>query len=253
MRAECLPNTLLPLPDQVWGLKYLVFDTATDETVVGAVDDGEISYSHRESSDDRGRPVHSQGLVAAVESAVEALGGWTEVDRIVAGCGPGTFTGIRIGLSTAQGLSLSSGRPASGFSTLEGIAFGMASATASGNQLRLAVIDARRGEVFAALYGPDGDEIWPAFVSSPEELADRLTGLGGDVLAGGSGAIRFSDELSRAGAEVPAPDADLHRLSPASICDVAVYLGGPDSNFLPLEPIYLRLPDAQLWIQRDAK
>jgi tRNA threonylcarbamoyladenosine biosynthesis protein TsaB len=234
-------------------LKSVIFDTATDETVVAGSDDGELKFSHREASDDNGRPRHSQGLVEAIEEAAGALGGWSEVDSIAAGCGPGTFTGIRIGLATAEGLSLSSGKPAFGFSTLEAIAFGMSDEASASGQLRLAVIDARRSEVFAALYGLDGEERWEAFVSSPEQLAARLVDLDADVLAGGSGAIRFSDELTRAGATVPAPDAELHRLSPASICDLAGGAGGPEDKSRPLEPIYLRPPDAQLWIQRDTK
>lgn len=228
-------------------MKIVAFDTATDDTVVGARDGSQLTFGFSEEPNGKGRPRHSQSVLEAADAAAASLGGWSSVERIAVGLGPGTFTGIRIGIATARGLALGTGIPATGFSTLDAL-----SAVPAGEEedsFRLAVIDARRGEAFAALYRPDGAAEWPAAVYSPEALCERVAGLGLPVIAGGSGAIRFSDELIRAGASVPGTEAGIHRLSPDSICET----GAAGSSTDPLEPIYLRLPDAQLWLQRDGK
>lgn len=228
-------------------MKIVAFDTATDDTVVGARDGSEIAFGFAEGPDEKGRPRHSQSVLEAAEAAAESLGGWGSVDRIAVGLGPGTFTGIRIGIATARGLALGTGIPATGFSTLD--ALSAVPTDVETDDFRLAVIDARRGEAFAALYRADGNPEWPAAVHSPEALCDRVAGLSRPVIAGGSGAIRFRDELIRAGASVPGTESGIHRLSPDSICETGAASGSTD----PLEPNYLRLPDAQLWLQRDGK
>lgn len=229
-------------------MKIVAFDTATDDTVVGARDGREVTYGFVEGPDVKSRPRHSQSVLGAAEAAAASLGGWEEVDRIAVGLGPGTFTGIRIGVATARGLALGTGIEAAGFSTLDALALGLAEGS-DPDASRLAVIDARRGEAFAALCRPDGTPEWPAAVLEPGELCERVAGLGLPVIAGGSGAIRFRDELIRAGASVAGAEAGIHRLSPDSICETGAAAGSND----PLEPIYLRLPDAQLWLQRDGK
>lgn len=238
-------------------MKLVAFDTATDDTVVGAHDGVELTFGFTLGASESGRPQHSQKLLGAVEEAAQALGGWDQVDRIAVGVGPGTFTGIRIGVATARGLALGSGVNAVGFSSLDALAFAMRpSYSPEGDRgsiptdaSRLAVIDARRGEAFAALYEPDGVLKWPPTVCTPEELCERVAESGLSIAAGGSGAIRFRDELIRAGAFVADAGASIHRLSPNSICESAAAAGISD----PLEPNYLRLPDAQLWLQRDGK
>jgi len=72
---------------------------------------------------------------------------------------------------------------------------------------RLAVLDARRGEVFAALYSPAGERLWEPLVTAPAELAERVAELPSSPLAAGSGAVRFRDELASRGVDVP-EDAD---------------------------------------------
>ena len=226
-------------------MKVIGFDTATDDTVVAATRDGETVFELLAGPGPEGRPVHSEVLLSAVNEAAEALGGWPEVNRVAVGTGPGTFTGIRIGISTATGISLSTGVELAAVSTLEALALPM-----KNGRPVLAVLDARRGEVFAAMYGKDGSEQWAPFASDPAELATRLNGLDVAPKVGGPGAVRFRDELTRAGVEIAAPEAGIHRLSGRSICDLGV-LAARAGQTNPLEPTYLRIPDAQLWLQRD--
>jgi tRNA threonylcarbamoyladenosine biosynthesis protein TsaB len=207
-----------------------------------------------------GNPRHSTALLAEVERAAQASGGWEQVGLIAVGRGPGSFVGIRIGLATARGLAVSTGVPAVGICTLDALGRAMTEkASLSAVPMRgierqkhngsLAVLDARRGEAFVALYSPRGERLWEPAVISPEALAERLSGLPAPPWAAGSGAVRFRQELADRGVDIP-DDADpLHRVSARHVCALAGTggYGGGDS----LDPIYLRLPDAQRWRERD--
>jgi tRNA threonylcarbamoyladenosine biosynthesis protein TsaB len=183
-----------------------------------------------------------------VERAVAAAGGWDEVDRIAVGLGPGSFTGLRVGAATARALGLSRGLPASGVCTLD--ALGRALCEATGGSHRLAVIDARRGEVFAALYASGGERLWDPLVSAPGALAERVAELPQPPLAAGSGAVRFHRQLASQGVEIP-DDADpVHRVAARHICALgAAGANGVDAG--PPTPIYMRPPDAERWRERD--
>jgi tRNA threonylcarbamoyladenosine biosynthesis protein TsaB len=227
-------------------LKILGFDTATDDTVVAATDQGETVFEKLIGPGGNGRPVHSEMLLATMNEAAGELGGWADINRIAVGIGPGTFTGIRIGIATANGLALSAGIELVGVSTLEALALPMR----GGGEEVLALLDARRGEVFAALYGPDGEEKWPPVACPPEELIARVAELDRSPRVGGPGAVRFIDELTRAGMEIAGPEAAIHHLSGRYVCELGARAGRVDQS-IPLEPLYLRVPDAQLWLQRD--
>src|SRR4029079_8026141 len=101
----------------------------------------------------QGRPRHATGLLTEAERAAEAAGGWEAVDLLGVGLGPGTFTGVRVGIATAHGLRVSRGLPARGVCTLDALARGIREAVEGAPAL--AVLDGWRGEVFAALYAPD--------------------------------------------------------------------------------------------------
>jgi tRNA threonylcarbamoyladenosine biosynthesis protein TsaB len=195
-----------------------------------------------------GSPRHSTALLAEIERAVEVAGGWAAVGAIAVGLGPGSFTGIRIGLATARGLAAGTGLPARGACTLDAIGLALGPPAGPG-RTRLAVLDARRGEVFAALYSAAGERLWEPLVLPPEGLAERVAGLPEPPLAGGSGAIRFRDELGDCGVEAP-DDADpVHRVGARHICALAEAAPGRAGD--GLAPIYLRPPDAERWRERD--
>jgi tRNA threonylcarbamoyladenosine biosynthesis protein TsaB len=187
-------------------------------------------------------------LLAEVERAVAATGGWDEVGAIAVGRGPGSFVGIRIGLATARGLAASTGLPATGVCTLDALGRALIeSPTAEAPSL--AVLDARRGEVFAALYGGSGERLWEPFVALPEALGERLAELPAPPRAAGSGALRFRDELASRGVEVPDDGDPVHRVAARHVCALAASTGGKDAG--GLAPIYLRVPDAERWRERD--
>jgi tRNA threonylcarbamoyladenosine biosynthesis protein TsaB len=225
----------------------LGFDTATPDVAVAVVRDGEAIGDVQLGAD--AGPRHATELLPQIEGAVAEAGGWDAIGAIAVGIGPGSFTGLRIGIATARALGQGLSKPLRAVGTLDALARGIAERPGAERRAVLAVTDARRNQVFAALRGGAGEEVWEPFVASPEELAERIAELPQTPLAGGDGSLRFRQDLERAGAEV-LPDADPgHRLSARHTAELAE--GLPDAAPGEIRPIYLRLPDAQLWIERD--
>lgn len=185
-----------------------------------------------------------------IERAVAKAGGWEAVDRLAVGVGPGSFTGVRVAIATVRALGLSRGLPLSGICTLDPI--GRAIGEIAAESVRLAVLDARRGEVFSALYSANGERLWGPLVSSPEELSERVGVLAAPPLAAGSGAVRFRQQLAGRDVEVPEDADPVHRIAARHICALAATesAGAADSD--SVVPIYLRPPDAERWRERDS-
>jgi tRNA threonylcarbamoyladenosine biosynthesis protein TsaB len=225
------------------------FDTATADTSVCAAHDGDVVFESLRGLSEKGGPQHTTALLAEVERAAEAVGGWEAVERIAVGIGPGSFTGLRVGIATARALGLSRRLPLSGVGTLDALARGLGEM--AGDRNRLAVLDARRGEVAAACYSAGGERLWGLQLSSPEQLAGRIAELPEAALGGGSGAVRFRQQLTSRAVEIP-DDADpVHRVAARHICALAAAMPGEDESD-SVAPIYLRPPDAERWRERDS-
>jgi tRNA threonylcarbamoyladenosine biosynthesis protein TsaB len=196
-----------------------------------------------------GRPLHTAVLLEEVGRAAAAAGGWQEVERIAVGLGPGIFTGLRVGIATAKGLGLARGLPVRGAGTLDALARGLGEAAP--DRARVAAIDARRGEVYAAAWSADGEHLWGPLIDRPGKLAERLAALPRAAICGGSGAIRFRQQLASRGVEIP-DDADpVHRVAARHVCALAT-AAADEEEAAPVAPIYVRPPDAQRWRERDS-
>jgi tRNA threonylcarbamoyladenosine biosynthesis protein TsaB len=205
---------------------------------------------------------HSHELLPELERLIaESQTSWEEVESIAVGIGPGTFTGLRIGVATARALGQALGvglRPVSSLEALA-VAAGGESDAASGH-LVLSLIDARRRQVFAALYrftrrrellsgidpgdGSALDRIWEPFVVEPWELLQRLKELDPAPVCVGDWAIKSRRQLEDAGASVPPSGSGLHAVSALHLCKLAIGV----KPVVPevVYPIYLRLPDAEI-------
>lgn len=207
-------------------------------------------------------PGHATRLLDLARELLDGAGvGWDQIERIAVGVGPGTFTGLRVGIATARGLAQSLAVELVGVSSLRALADGALAQQSAGSDMCgedgvLAVIDARRGEAFAAAYerGADGA---PRELSVPAALAPEL--LGGVLvraqealdpqprawLAVGDGAIRYRGQLEAAGARVPGDGSPLHGISAAAICSLGARApaGG---GYGEIVPDYRRRPDAEL-------
>jgi tRNA threonylcarbamoyladenosine biosynthesis protein TsaB len=232
-----------------WALITVGFDTATDDTAACATREGEVVHEALLGLSEKGGPQHTTALLKEVEQAAEAVGGWGSVGRIAVGMGPGSFTGLRVGIATARALGLSRGVPVSGVGTLDALGRGLGEV--AGPMARLAVLDARRGEVVATLYSSAGERLWGPLLASPEELGERIVAMQEPALCAGSGAVRFRQQLASRGIDIP-DDADpVHRIAARHICALAAAGPGEDESD-SVAPIYLRPPDAERWRERDS-
>jgi tRNA threonylcarbamoyladenosine biosynthesis protein TsaB len=215
----------------------LAFDTATAATTVALCSPG-TAVEARDDPPPGQRPGHVSRLMPLIVDVMSSARiGWNDVDRIAVGVGPGTFTGLRIGIATARGLAYATGIPLVGTSTLRSLALNLEGTVA-------AVLDARRGEVFAAVWRAPDQPVLPPAALAPAKLAKAIEELDEPVLAIGPGAIEFRQVLERAGASIPDDSSELHRVTAINHCRLARELpaGAPDKVL----PDYLRLPDAEI-------
>ncbi len=211
-------------------MKILAFDTATSATAVALLDtDADAVIQRRDDPAPGERPRHTTRLMALIVDVLEEAGAdWGEVDRLAVGIGPGTFTGLRIGIATAHALARARGIPLVGVCTLHALARGAADcADAGGEEAIMAVIDARRGEVFAAGWSiadarrADGRPLVTPAALAPDALADELRSTARRWLAVGDGAVEFRPALERSGARIPEEDSERNRVSAVEHCRLA--------------------------------
>jgi tRNA threonylcarbamoyladenosine biosynthesis protein TsaB len=191
----------------------LAFDTATEVATSALVDDGEVLGE---------RSSRAATLLEDVDALLRQAGAHPrDLGALAVGVGPGSFTGVRVGLATARGLALALGLRGAGVSTLDALAAGAPGA--------IPVVDARRREVFSLVEGQ------PA-VLAPGEL---------DVAPGsvcvGDGAVRYRAALEEKGAVVPPDDDERHLPRARFHAQLAGELGPVEA----IEPLYLRVPDAE--------
>lgn len=170
---------------------------------------------------------HSERLGGLARDAVAEAGGFGVVDRIAVTVGPGSFTGLRVGLAFAQGLGAALNRPVVGVSTLDALA-----ASAEADDIA-ALIDARRGQVYARFWR-DGVADGPSEALPLDQAAERIAALRPGAVLVGSGAALFAETPS-------AVILDLAGPSPEALARLAA---GLDPAAAPPSPLYLRAPDA---------
>ena len=230
----------------------LAFDTATPATTVALSGVGDAVYTARHDPLPGERPGHATHLLPLVALVLERAGvGWHGVERIAVGVGPGTFTGLRIGIATARALARARGIPVVAVSTLQSLALATprAGLVPAGLDTVLAVLDARRGEVFTASWRMDevrefDSALLLPHALAPDALAELVAPLGPTTLAIGNGALAFREALERSGSFIPEDDSLLHRVTATNHCRLAERLQGsvPDD----VRPDYLRAPDAEI-------
>jgi len=207
-------------------MRVLVIDTALGFCTAGVF---EVAGRDIRPLGLRSEPMtkgHSERLGGLARDAVADAGGFAGLDRIGVTVGPGSFTGLRVGLAFAQGLSAALNLPVVGVSTLDALAAG------EGGKTVAALIDARRGQVYARLWR-DGAPLGPPGALSLDAAAEAVRGLGQGVILVGSGAALVADDSARV-VEAEGPD-------PAAIARLAA---AADPAAAPPRPLYLRAPDA---------
>jgi tRNA threonylcarbamoyl adenosine modification protein YeaZ len=207
-------------------MRILALETSTPLGSVALVEAGQVRSSLTHDEPNR----HAERMLGLIDGALEALG-WDpqSVERVAVGVGPGTFTGIRVGLALAQGLSLGLSADAVGVGSLRIVALGH---PAADPRTRVVVRDARRQEYFVAAYTAEGEELM-----APTPVAqERVAGLVRERF--GSGVVVLGDRLAGL-----AWDHETECQYPLA-GPLGLYASGLDPTENPLCPQYVRGPGA---------
>ena len=233
-------------------MRVMALDTTSRGGSVALVDDGQL-VDERAGDASRTHGERLPGELAAL--GVE----WSSVDVFAVAAGPGSFTGLRIGIATIQGLALVNKRPAVGVSALEALAQ-LASRDLPEGDTIAAWVDAQRGEVFSALY-----RVAQGALFSPERLVELEAPAVGAPLAtmsawsrhdltsttfAGDGAARYAPMLNAAGSTIRLARPALLAGAVGCMASVSAARGlaaAPDA----VRPLYIRRPDAEIHRQRQ--
>jgi tRNA threonylcarbamoyladenosine biosynthesis protein TsaB len=224
--TRCVPKAIPPL------MRMLAIDTALENCSVGVVCPGSAPVLMTETI---GRG-HAERLFGMIEAAMADAGlAFSDLDRIAVTIGPGSFTGLRVGIAAARGLAMVSGCPVVGVGTLAAIA--ERAREIAGPVPVLAVLDAKRGEVYAQLFGENGEPATAPAADSPASFAALATPA--TMLAGSGAALVAHDAAADAVGRI------VHCASAPDIgALVRLGLAAPAPSGPP-RPLYLRPPDAK--------
>jgi tRNA threonylcarbamoyladenosine biosynthesis protein TsaB len=221
-------------------IRVLAFDTTTDSGSVALLDHDRVMGEYLFP----GARAHSERLLVMIDRLLADSGcSMADIDLIAVSLGPGSFTGLRVGISTAQGMALAAGKALLGVPTLEVMAY---QARGCGEQI-CPMISARGQEVFTGLYRFSGQgDLQQLRAETVMEIAAWLSGISGETVFLGSGAVLHRNLIaSLSGARVLTAVAGIPRASAVAALAQSRYQGpqahAPDA----LAPHYLRLPDAE--------
>jgi tRNA threonylcarbamoyladenosine biosynthesis protein TsaB len=201
-----------------------------------------------------GNVTHSRRLFAAIDHLMgEAEVDWQTIAGIGVSLGPGSFTGLRIGMATAKGLAAAAGKPLFGVSTLDSLA-----ARCVTSKLICTVLDARKKEVYAAFHRCNengySERISDMTVMAPENLAASISE---PVIMVGDGAMVYEELFKKLlGEQVIFAPSQLHEPSASSLGMLAgeMFESGAQLDLAEAVPVYIRSSDAELnLLQKKAK
>ncbi len=216
-------------------MRILAIDTALARCSV-AFGDPEADVVARSVAMERG---HAEALVPMIEEVLAAAGaGYGDAERVAVIVGPGSFTGLRVGVAAARGIALAAGRPLVAVDTLAALA--EAVRPSHRRQAIAAVVDARRGEIYAALFAADGTALVEPSALVAADFADLVAEAGAVPVLTGSAADIVAPLLSERGISARIADR-----AGAPAIEAVLRLGGRLDATRTARPLYLRPPDAK--------
>jgi tRNA threonylcarbamoyladenosine biosynthesis protein TsaB len=222
-------------------MRVLAIDTATSCGVVGIAEDGrpvgELSLISREN--------HSARLLPSIDWLL-SMAGWRieEIDGFGVTLGPGSFTGLRVGLSTVKGLAWALNKPVAGFGSLEILAAGAAH---DGTKL-VPMLDARKGRVYGGAFQNDGTRLETVLPTADLPVADLIRSIEGPLLCLGEGARTYRAEIEKLGrGDLSFAPLELDLPKGATIARLTgeALLRGETIDIRRAEPAYLRASEAE--------
>jgi len=217
-------------------MRILAIDTALEACSAAVLETGRAAVIAAETRVmARG---HAEALMPMIARVMDAAHSeFAELDRIAVTVGPGSFTGLRVGIWAARGIALAAGKPAIGLTTLAG--FAAPHISADDTRPVAAVIDARHEHVYLQVFGPGGRTV----------VAPRIAPLREAVLAAESGTARIvgsaADLMAASWPRTQPPPALVDQRGAPEIEWIARLGAAAAEGQGPPKPLYLRAPDAQ--------
>ncbi|MBQ3284073.1 MAG: tRNA (adenosine(37)-N6)-threonylcarbamoyltransferase complex dimerization subunit type 1 TsaB [Ruminococcus sp.] len=194
---------------------------------------------------------HSQTLMAMTESVLKISGrSASDIDVYAVNSGPGSFTGVRIGVSAVKGMAYAADKPCIEVSTLESMAYN----SLGSHAVICACMDARRQQVYNALFRVDGvriERLCDDRAISIDELLTELNTINGEIILVGDGAELVFSRADNPAVQLAAPNLRYQRASSAAAAALEKYNRGESVSPAALTPRYLRLSQAER--ERNAK
>lgn len=232
----------------------LGIETATPRLSAALIVDGESPFKRERYTDSPSS--HCELITGFIGDLVHQAGLTLDrIDTVAVSIGPGSFTGLRIGIATAMGLAYGLGKPATGIGTLLALAYRITEPGA----LVCPLIDAKRKEVYSAVYRIAGHDELPTTVLEPSAqpvatLADMLNSLGEPVTITGTAVPLVEKTLASAlGLALKIAPQEIHPVSALAVAEIGSLISAGGGSVAPelLKPLYLRRSDAEL--ARDAR
>ncbi|MEQ8198077.1 MAG: tRNA (adenosine(37)-N6)-threonylcarbamoyltransferase complex dimerization subunit type 1 TsaB [Clostridiaceae bacterium] len=224
-------------------MKILSIDSSTAVATVALLDDNKVLGEYNLND----KKQHSVLLMPMADKLLKDNGMKAQnLDGFVISAGPGSFTGLRIGLATIKGMSLGLNKPYISVSNLDGLAYNVV--TFRG--IICPVIDALRGNVYAAVYKSDGEKLEKLCddcIISLEELGEELKSYEEPVIFIGDGTIKYENELKVLRDNVIFPPKHLNYTRAASLGELGIQrlLKGERDDINNSAPVYLRKSQAE--------
>jgi tRNA threonylcarbamoyladenosine biosynthesis protein TsaB len=214
-------------------VKVLAFDCALEGCTVALWQDGRV-LAHRADPSPRGQAATLVPLLRAVMA--EDGGGWASLDRLAVTVGPGSFTGLRIGLAAARGIVLATAIPVAAVTTLEAVAHGLPAPIPPDARLAVAIASGR-ADLYSQLFGADLMPLGEPSAALPAEIAAAMRAAGRRWLVAGNAAAEVLAAVAAAGLDALAAEGP-------ALPDAAVVarLGAGRAAGPPPAPLYLRAP-----------
>jgi tRNA threonylcarbamoyladenosine biosynthesis protein TsaB len=232
-------------------VNVLALDTSTRAGSVAIVRDSVIIYQRTDDSSRTHGERLPTGLMRVVDDARLTP---QSLDMLAVAAGPGSFTGLRVGIAAIQGLAMALGRRVVPVSTLEALARAGAANDGEGDAGIIAPwLDAQRGEVFAAVYAADGrTRLSEPTALPPGPTLDALRRAAGRIRVIGDGAVRYADQIAAHLGDRAEVVRDVPLLA-AIIGQIACE--SPERAVAPhaVAPVYVRRPDAELARERRSR
>lgn len=217
-------------------MRVLAIDTALEACAAAVLDTQHGIVAQESQAMVRG---HAEALMPLVARVMERAGlAFAALDRIAVTTGPGSFTGLRVGIAAARGIALAANRPAIGLSTLA--AYAAPFIAADDSQPIATAIDARHGRVYLQVFGAGGVTLVAPRVATLHEAVHHAVASGTPRLAGNA-----ADLIAAAWPEGEAKPAAVDARRAPDIGWVARLGAAADPDGAPPKPLYLRPPDAQ--------